>query len=54
VEPSRRASEHEQDMSWGGNCNPSDLDVSPEYYPQVLHISFIDKVAQFNHHEGVV
>lgn len=48
VEPSRRTSE--QDMSWGGSCNRSDPDVSPEYYPQVLeHFSFVDKVVQFLH-----
>lgn len=33
--PSRRASEQGQDLSWGGSCNRSDPDLSPEYYPQV-------------------
>lgn len=30
VDPSRG-----QDLSWGGSCNRSDLDSTPEYYPQV-------------------
>lgn len=33
------ATQREQDLSWGGSCNRTDSDLSPEFYPQVDFLS---------------
>lgn len=40
ADPPRLGSDHGQDLSWGGSCNRSDPDLSPEYYPQVNFLTF--------------